>query len=542
MKQLYKPYIKLILIVAAGLFALAFLINEYAKRYINVKLKKALVNNDSVAYLIGYQNLSVNVWTGYAGVEDFYLRAKEKYEHPPLNTIQLKTPSIHISGINLLKILFSNSLEVGTIYFDSPSITINNVDSTEERDQSKLPFNLYDLIKKEFSSLHVEALIIKNGNIKLIGRDSANLLILLPKVNLKLTDIGADSALTSAKSFLTFSQASLTINNLSGRFLNGLYDFSVPEFNFESRNSSLRIDSFLIQPTLDKKVFAKKVGLQTDCIQLLLTNLVVQFSNVHDLILHQKIFINKMDIESLSLYDYWDKNFPRSQVRQALPKTVLASLPYEIDIREITLKSADILYEELAKGSTETGSISFTKVNGRIRNISNINMKDTIRIHCSGYLMNKALLTADILLPLSQDRFIASMKMESFEMNILNGMIKNFVPVKIKAGVAKSISMYCDANDHSGIGTMTFKYSGLEVEVLSQDKAIDKFIMTRVKNFIANEIVLEKDNPRKGVLRIGKIDYKRDKERNIINYSWNLAFSGIKSSIGLTGQKRKKLF
>ncbi|MBA2423275.1 MAG: hypothetical protein H0V61_08625 [Chitinophagales bacterium] len=541
MRPFQKSYLRGFLIAGTVLFGIAFLINLYAKRYIDAKLNSAIVNNDSIAYRIGFEDLSVNVWTGYAGVENFYIIAKEKYERPPLNTININAAALRFSGIGVLKILLTQDVDIGKVHIEHPIITVSNVDTTTKNESDELPLNLYLLVKENFSSLRIGTLIIKNGSITLFGRDSANLFISLPKVNLQLTDIRADSSLTTTKRFMDFGGVTLSINNLNGHFFNGLYQINVPSFRFENRNSSLQIDSILLKPTIDKKIFAKKIGLQTDCLSLQLTNLMIKFSDVQDLILNQKISIDKIDVGSLQLHDYWDKNFPRRRTRQALHHTALVSLPYAIDIREVEMKSADIIYEELGEGSVETGSISFNRVSGLIKNISNINMSDTMKIHCSGYMLGETLIRADILLPLSEDRFITSMHMESFDMRKLNGMIKNLAPVKIKSGVITSINMYCEANDHSGSGSMTFKYSGLEVAILSDDKVIDRLIMSRIKNFIANKIVLEQDNPKKGVLRIGKIDYKRDQERNIINYSWNLAFSGIKSSIGLS-EKQKELF
>lgn len=78
MRPFQKSYLRGFLIAGTVLFGIAFLINLYAKRYIEAKLNAAIVNNDSIAYHIGFDDLSINIWTGYAGVDNFYLIAKEK--------------------------------------------------------------------------------------------------------------------------------------------------------------------------------------------------------------------------------------------------------------------------------------------------------------------------------------------------------------------------------------------------------------------------------------------------------------------------------
>ena len=153
--------------------------------------------------------------------------------------------------------------------------------------------------------------------------------------------------------------------------------------------------------------------------------------------------------------------------------------------------------------------------------------------------MNQAAVSSQLAFPLNGNTFTVSVNMEAFDMRILNPMVRNLAPIEIVDGKAISMQMWCAANENSGSGQMTFIYSDLKVNAFAKNENKGKTLMTGMKNFVANELILEKNNPKDEVIRVGKVAYTRNPEKNIINYSWNLIFSGFKSSIGITEEKTR---
>jgi hypothetical protein len=59
-----------------------------------------------------------------------------------------------------------------------------------------------------------------------------------------------------------------------------------------------------------------------------------------------------------------------------------------------------------------------------------------------------------------------------------------------------------------------------------------------VLSFLVNRIIIKKDNPLKNKeVRVTNINYERNRQRFIFNYTWKSLLSGIKPAIGLPNKK-----
>jgi hypothetical protein len=205
-------------------------------------------------------------------------------------------------------------------------------------------------------------------------------------------------------------------------------------------------------------------------------------------------------------------------------------------VRKLKIDLANLFYEELNEGSTETGQISFNKVNATLIGLTNMHPGDTMKLDITALMMNQATIKAKIEFPLSKIEFHADASMGPFDMKIWNSMIKNLGPAQIESGNAKSLTLSCTANEIAGYGQMIFKFSDLKVKSLDEGH---QGLLGGVKILLANAALVD-NNPDHETLRVGNIEYTRDPGRSIINYFWNLAFSGIKSSVGIQPEKSKK--
>jgi hypothetical protein len=100
------------------------------------------------------------------------------------------------------------------------------------------------------------------------------------------------------------------------------------------------------------------------------------------------------------------------------------------------------------------------------------------------------------------------------------------------------------ANQNNAIGDLKLDYNNLKISVgkfnnkeLSEDKSLEWLV-----NLLINSILIKKDNPtRKKELRVGKIDFERDKTRFVVHYWLNSLFTGIPTSLGISTKIQEKV-
>jgi hypothetical protein len=539
MSKIGKPYLKIFLYAVLAIVVIGYGANIFAENYLRKYIAQHVLNNDSIPYHIETGKLSVNILTGSVCVKMVSVNSKDSSKSGSNNLIDLQVAEVKISGVSYLKLLFKKSLNINKLNLEHPSLYITNLDTVSNNKDSSVLVNLYTLIQDNLKSMQLNSFKIIEGAITVTSRDTTELLLSLSSFNLELSEISADSTLNTSGRMLEVGALEGEIKDITGHFLKGLYAFKIPALHISSKDGMLSIDSVFLEPTVEKEKFAIKLGYQTDCIQLKLAGFKVYSNSFPEILELGSLMLEKIEISEMKLTDYRDKNLPNAQGVKPMPREMLYAFPVKLSIDQLVLTKATITYIELAAGKSESGSISFSNVKGEITNISNMHLDDTMKINGTGYLMNQAAVSSQLAFPLNGNTFTASVNMGAFDMPILNPMVRNLAPIEIVDGKALSMQMWCAADENSGSGQMTFLYSDLQVNAFAKNESKGKTIITGMKNFVANEIILEKNNPKDEVTRVGKVAYARNPEKNIINYSWNLIFSGFKSSIGLTEEKTR---
>jgi len=197
-----------------------------------------------------------------------------------------------------------------------------------------------------------------------------------------------------------------------------------------------------------------------------------------------------------------------------------------------------ITYRE--QTGSKPGTIFFNRLQTDIRNFTNdpklISTGATMTASGSTYLMGKALVEGVFRFPLNSpcDTFSFTGRTGKIELDILNPMITNLLPVQISSGIIDSLTITgLQGNSFFAKGRLDVSYHGLQVNLRPKNKRIINYWKTELWQFLAN-LALPQENPGYfGKYRKGYIWNQRNDEKGFFNYFWKSVLSGLKSSVGI---------
>jgi hypothetical protein len=152
--------------------------------------------------------------------------------------------------------------------------------------------------------------------------------------------------------------------------------------------------------------------------------------------------------------------------------------------------------------------------------------------------MSKAIVTLNANFPLNSENqeFTVISSMGPIQVSEFNPIIKPLALLYAVDGEIAQMQMNVHGNNEYGSGKMILKYRDLKVEVLKKKNLEESQLIS----FLANAILIKKNNKSIFRLRRGPVYFERTKFRGLFNYITHFAIMGAKTSIGIDARKTKR--
>ena len=225
-----------------------------------------------------------------------------------------------------------------------------------------------------------------------------------------------------------------------------------------------------------------------------------------------------------------------------MPQKLLRDLEIPVKIDSIICSSGYIAFEGRSPGSKKSGELNISKVNILVLNLCNIKdesdyIKD-MKILFNGFIMGEGKMKARFILPLNDLKkpMTYSGQISKMDLRKFNSFLKPSIFMKIRSGKLNKLEFKATANNNHASGELKISYNKLKVsvtrinnKVLTENKSLEWLL-----NLLINSLLIKKDNPsKKKDLRVGNIEYDRDKSRIIVHYWINSILSGVTESLGV---------
>lgn len=547
-KTIFRIIFYLVLTIVIVIAGIQLNFTYYLNKKIKNDLQQEAVNQSKGEYEVKIGKLSTNIFNQSIYITDFVLR--------PVNRIDSTSPKYFVSAsrinlvdFNLFSFIFRKDLTLSRIVLVNPTGKIFRNSSTNKKfpGNARSKFSIYSLIRRHIHSLRVFNIEIRNADVMVYDDYRDTIPSIASKENeLNISNLRINKSVETAGKLFIADTVNLIINNFSYTTKDGLYAMRVNQLTASYTDSTLLLNACQLIPNYTKKKFGGKAGKQSDRFQLSAAR--VNFSKMDvKLFFERNWFIaHQLNIDGLHISAYRDKNDIRKPKTAKSVQQLLKRIPFYTAIDAVKVKEATLMYEEVAKGSTSPGRISFNNVNATITGFTSdstlFSKYNTLKLNATCKLMNSGRLQVHYSFPLNTDKMVfdCSGKLVNIPMPAFNALLEPNANVSVKDGIIESMIFSFHANDIASKGKMELRYHHLKIALLNE-KSKKPGVVEKLLSFLAHQFIIKEENPSANKpVRITDISYPRDPTRFIFNYSWRSLLSGIKPAIGLPENSKKK--
>jgi hypothetical protein len=540
--------------VAGILFTIGYF--HYAK-VIRKYLVESVSRESKGMYKVEIGNIYLNILAGNLTVDQFSLLPDTAFyrAHSQTDTLsplllRLNIKKFLIRDFKIMDALMKRKISVNTIRFTGPDVTVYRMSLPYKKDDEKHQVKMMSIpLPKGLTSIGVKEFIIESAKVEFIDLSHDSITRnSFPVCHILISNILVDSAHQGQRRLFNADDIRITLGAYSMPMKNGMNKLSFNEIGLSTGSKEAYIKDFHLEPLYNKHDYTRKLGYQTDWMDIQINKLILRRMDLRKLLFEGKIKAGALEIDTLTLEDYRDKRIARKPgFKPPMPQDGIRMLKTYLRIDTVFLKSGKATYSEQV--GEKPGTMFLDKMNATFTGLTNdsvlLNAGLVSELKGTAYVMGKGKLDATVRFNFGDKRnsFTFSAMMGPIDLVEINPMLSNLLPAKVVSGKLKKLLVpMVSANDDVAKGKLLFYYNDLSVEVMDKKQTTWTKIKTGIINFAANDLIVNNDNPTKsGKMKTGVIQFQRDKEKGIINFLWKSVLSGLKSTMGFNSKAQKEM-
>lgn len=334
--------------------------------------------------------------------------------------------------------------------------------------------------------------------------------------------------------------STLAISNLKASIETGgnLIQFNRMDYDPVMVRGSIK--DFEFRPIKDKQVFLDESFYQTNFIHTKIDSISINKLNIEKFLNDSLFHVSSIHLSAPSLDVHRDKTHPFFPGKiKLLPTNAIQQLGVKIRIDTIQFEEGKIRYTEKSRITGKEGSIYFTDLNGRVRNIKStgISSTDSLYIRASTRFLDSARVNLRVRESYHDTLggFLMTTSVSPFHTSILNPSLIPMVSVDFESGFIDTLQMRAVGREYVSIGSMKMLYRDLKVNFLDKEDTSKHSVKNVILKFAANNFVIKTNNTN----RIGKVYFERDRHRAVFQYWIKMILSGVTTSVGAKSNKKQ---
>lgn len=544
-KNKKKKILKTVIIIIGCILAIGIGVAIYFAQHYKGIIKKnipvwAAEATDSL-YTVTVKGVSINVFSSSITLKNVQikpdsarLRQLEQQGKAPKIIYNMTIPKIKAVGILWNEYIAQKKLAATSLNIYKPDIIATITNNTGDTTKQK---------KKEHkvSSVYFGEIFAKNANGRLIvakTKDTSVVHFINAKVVLDEWKLVPGAGIDTSK-FLLSEEGEITIDTLKYLKDGSLYDIKANELHFNSLEERITAKHLSIKQNVSDDEYYRIVGEETDIYNVTFPTVELDGFDWKRLFSNKEICAKALYVNNTKL-DIYHSRLPPDNTKSKLgkyPNQLLLKAPVPLNIREVKVNNFEVKYTELNDDTKMAGTITFSKVDGVVKNLTNIpeqiEKHTTCDINLSGKFNKYSDVSAQFILDLANPsggfHFTGQLKgMEAYQ---INHTAKALAKAEIRSFHLKELDMDIQGNENYGKGKITVLYNGLKIKLQKKDSETQQLKDKGLLSFVANKVFIYTHNPMPGEeVRHVTTYVDRDIYKSFFSVIWKNIYQGMQKT------------
>jgi hypothetical protein len=539
----------ILLTAIAGIILLA---NVFLEPALRKKLHTIIIQGSDSLYTYRLGKLKANFFGGDVEVENLqididsnrYAVLKQRRALPSL-TMQLHLEKGHIKGVGLISVLFGKKLVIEEIMTRQADIRLARHINKDETIRDNPP--LWKAMQPSLKSISVDH--IKLDGVKLLYRNadtSVSVKLQFDRFDALIEDVKIDSAAAKDTNRIGFAeQVFLKFHDLKFRTSDSSYKMKAEWITYSSKDKTVEIDSFKLQPTLEKEDFYKYYGVQASLYYVEFHK--IRLTNAH---LDRFIHNNIIDADSMVLfYPHLEVYIDKTQERQF--KSRIGTFPHQklmkagatIAIKNILIKEGTVQHTEKNGNSGKEGSFALSELNLLIKNAVNdsllIRKNPVCTVEAQGKILGGSPINASFRFYLDSlnGRFDVNGSIKNITAAQLNPLSTALANTYIPSLTIQELIFSIKAEEFEAWADVQMRYADFSVVLRKTDEETGAVKTRKFITRAINKYLIYTANPGPdGTERTAKnVHYARLTTQSFFGMIWKSLFAGMQKIMIRTG-------
>jgi hypothetical protein len=491
---------------------------------------------------VDIDNLSINLHDIHFTIDSSVFKTLTARDIPG-NTFDILLKKLEIKNVDAYKLLTEKGVDLHKILLDDATIKMYHIDSAKKKtaiDTTIKITTLYDKINKDISSIRIDTLSIHNVSFAFYGTNKLYKETDVNRMSADLFNVLVDSSTRgNTDRFLYSNDARIYVDSFSMPVSKNMYKLSLAKLNLQIKGTTITtIKDLKLQPLFGENEFAKHLGHQNDRFDIKAPEFIIDNFDYTEFLNNRSILADKILLSDANIEVYQDRTAPTNTNSKvgSYPHQLLSKLDLPVRVPYIKVRNVTVAYKEKSADTKKVGVINFTKANGNINNVSNIEGSGVMDIAITARFMGVSPINVHFAFPNNpvNGEFSVSGKFDSFDGKILNRATIPLGEVKINSANIKLLSFNMTANNKRSNGKITFFYDNVDIEMLKRDTSSPTGFKKRgFITFLANKFLLKKkNNANDNRPDVVSVQYERNITKSMFNLIWKTIFYGIKEQVG----------
>lgn len=541
LNKLKKVFIVIAACLLVVLLVIGVLYRFFLSSYLEKQIESTVAKFTRGKYNIRFETFEYELTTGDCFLTEVQLIPDSSVirKNNENQVIELTVKNIVIEHLDIIRLLREKEVTIDEVRIENPDLQYTELQHPvfiSEQDKPAKPDTL-TVKQKKIQSFHINSIQLFGGKFSAFSNEDDSSNVFVREINFSCNNFDYITGQTDTiNPPFSIDGFTLDIKQCAANLPDSINRLTIAKISAVSADSGISVDSVRIKPRYRRTSMASILGYQKEWISVAVEHIDIQKFNFDSLLFRKVMNIEKVAVEKPVFNIYKDKQYPMNREKfPELPQEIIKKIGFSYKIDTVQVTKGFAVYKEKNKEPDSDAKFFMNSINVRLLNITN-NPADkgfgtSAKMDASAYIMGKGLLKAHADFPLDDKFSKHTISGTLCEMDLaeFNPLVQHSKKIEITSGRLKVLYFHITLNKSYSRGIVKMEYEDFKLTLLPVD---DKAFKYRTLTALANRSVLKKDNPlRRKPLRIGKVYYRRDKNKSFVEYWVKSILTGVLKSV-----------